>query len=482
MEKPKQPAWAGGMRKLLEKVKCKDKNLEISGAHSHKYKLRAPADEAKIRKFEADHQIELPEEYRKFLLFLGDGGAGPYFGLYSLKEVDREVRKGRYRLEGEPVICPEMSEEEWNRTVDSKEKSPLYVGVLPIGSQGCTLVTGLMVQGPYRGQVVYFDLDYCGRPFFVREQGFLAWYERWLKEAAAGYDVDYFGLHLAGDAKELMERYENSHDPKEKIEIIESYYKFESLSEKLKTYYKKACSQEENMEIRMKLIKMLAHFHTPGLTGEIEKLWKYGAYPEAISIITYEGTWEVKEKWYERVFEKLPELTGNAFQDACYTIRTVKDYPNVHAGRLREALEREDLDRNDRLVLFHSLKELKGKEEVLDYFLEYHRLGAEDPHMLIYAIWAMEGVEDRRLQEFYVKWLDKYRTHENAKWDYRGSQMVLKGGCCMGASRPEGQAVSNLMRQFDNFGLDYRGAWKLLMDDGRWGEWKRQNGFVDLEI
>lgn len=158
----------------------------------------------------------------------------------------------------------------------------------------------------------------------------------------------------------------------------------------------------------------------------------------------------------------------------------MKDYPNVHAGRLKEVLERADLDRNDRLVLFHSIRELKGKEEVLDYFLDYHRSGREDPHMLIYAIWAMEGVENRCLQEFYVKWPDRYRTHENAKWDYRGSQMVLKGGCCMGASRPEGQAVSNLMRQFDNFGLDYRGAWKLLMDDGRWKEWKTRNGFMDL--
>ncbi|HCT90188.1 MAG TPA: hypothetical protein DF613_02215 [Lachnospiraceae bacterium] len=136
------------------------------------------------------------------------------------------------------------------------------------------------------------------------------------------------------------------------------------------------------MEIKMKLIKMLAHFHTRGLSGEIEKLWEYGAYLEAISVITYEGTWEVKEKWYERIFEKLPEL--------------------------------------------------KGKEEVLDYFLDYHRSGREDLHMLIYAVWAMEGVEKRCLQEFYVKWLDRYRTHENAKWDYRGSQMVLKGAAVWG--------------------------------------------------
>ena len=73
--------------------------------------------------------------------------------------------------------------------------------------------------------------------------------------------------------------------------------------------------------------------------------------------------------------------------------------------------------------------------------------------------------------------MDKYRTHENTKFDYKGSQMVLRGGGCMGAGRPEGQLVSNLMRQFDYFGMDYRGGFQLLMDENRWKEWKRQNGF-----
>ncbi len=96
---------------------------------------------------------------------------------------------------------------------------------------------------------------------------------------------------------------------------------------------------------------------------------------------------------------------------------------------------------------------------------------------MIYGIWAMDGVKDCRLQKLYVKLLDKYKTHQNAKLDYEGSQMVLKDGSCIGASRSEGQLVSNLMRKFDLFGLDYRGAWKLLMDDERWREWKQQNGF-----
>ena len=382
------------------------------------------------------------------------------------------------------MIYPKMSDEDWNRVAEPEgrrkgEDVHPYVGILPIGTQGCTLMTGLMLAGPYRGQVVYYDEDYCGQPFFVREKGFLQWYERWLREVIAGYcdEETGFGMNIDGNPAQLMELYEQTKDPEERKEIIDSYYKFETLPGKQKTYFKQACARESNMEVRMKLIKMMARFHVPGMAKELEKLWEYGAYAEAVSIITYEGTWKVKEAWYEKVFEILPQLRSEGFRDACHTISAMKEYPNVHAGRLKETLRRDDLDRNDRMALFHCIRDLKGKEEVLDYFLEYLST-EEEPRILLYAIWCTECVENRRLQELYVRLMDKYRTHENARYDYKGSQMVLKGGACMGASRPEGQLESNLMRQFAYFGLDYRGAWKLLMDDGRWKEWKRQNGFA----
>ena len=483
-----QPPWVKRILKLLEQARAKDPDFARFGAYSHQYKLAAPAGEEAIRKFEEQQGVRLPEEYRDFLMFIGNGGAGPYYGLYGLKALEDDLSDSRglrrCRSLEEPVIYPKMSEEEWDRNVNPEsrrkgEEVYPYTGVLPIGTQGCTLMTGLMLTGPYRGQVVYYDNDFCGPPFFVREKGFLSWYERWLREVIAGYNDEEcgFGLNVDGNPRQLMELYEQTEDPEERKEIIDSYYKFETLPGKQKTYFKQACAQETDMEVRMKLIKMLVRFHVPGMTKEIEKLWEYGAYAEAVSIITYEGTGEVKEAWYEKIFEILPQLQGNGFRDACHTFGAMKDYPNVHAGRLKEALVREDLDRNDRIVLFHSIRDLKGKEEVLDYFLDYLST-EENPTMLIYAVWCTEGVKNRQLQELYVKLLDKYRTHENARFDYKGSQMFLKGGACLGASRPEGQLTSNLMRQFDYFGLDYRGGWKLLMDEGRWRDWKQERGFA----
>ncbi len=488
MARTAQPSWVKHILKLLGQAKEKDPDLARFGAYSHQYKLAAPAGEEAIQEFEEQQGIRLPEEYRDFLMLVGNGGAGPYYGLYGLKALKEDLSDSHgvrlYRVMEEPVIYPKMSEEEWDRMADPEgrrkgEEVHPYAGILPIGTQGCTLMTGLMLAGPYRGQVVYYDEDFCGPPFFAREKGFLEWYERWLREVIAGYNEEEvgFGLNMDGTPVQLMELYQQTDNPEEKTEIIESFYKFETLPGKQKTYFKQTCAEETDMEVRMKLIKMLVRFHVPGMAKELEKLWEYGAYAEAVSIITYEGTWEVKEAWYERVFEILPRLQGEGFRDACHTIGAVKDYPNVHAGRLREALNRKKLNRNDRISLFHCIQELKGKEEVLDYFLDYLST-EEDLTLLIYAVWCTEGVEDRQLQELYVKLLDKYRTHENAKFDYKGSQMVLRGGACLGASRPEGQLTSNLMRQFDYFGLDYRGGWKLLMDEGRWKEWKQQSGFA----
>lgn len=344
MGKTGQPAWAKRILKLLEQAKAKGPDFERFGADSHQYQLAAPASEEQILKFEEQQGIRLPEEYRDFLLHVGNGGAGPYYGLDGIRDLGDDLHDSHgariYRVQEEPVIYPKMSDEEWNRMTapESRQGDSMgkggevhpYVGVLPIGSQGCTLMTGLMLAGPYQGQVVYYDEDYCGPPFFVREKGFLSWYERWLREVIAGYSDEEtgFGMNIDGNPAQLMELYEQAQDPEEKIEIIDSYYKFETLPGKQKTYFKQACARESDMEVRMKLIKMMARFHVPGMAKELETLWEYGAYAEAVSIITHEGTWEVKEAWYEKVFEILPKLHGEGFRDACHTISAMKEYPN----------------------------------------------------------------------------------------------------------------------------------------------------------
>ncbi len=453
MAKDKQPVWVGKLRRQLKKAGEKDPDFYRFGADDHKYQLKPPISEERIAAFEARFDVSLPEGYRNFLLWAGDGGAGPFYGLYSLET-------------SEPCQLPD------------------YSGgmVLPLGDQGCTLMTGLILDGPDQGRVIYYDEDQCGPPTIMREPDFLAWYERWTREVIAGYDDEemYFGLYLDGKPQELMELYEQTEDIQARVEIVESCYKFQTLPVRQKTYFKKACESEQNPELRMVLIKMLSHFHVPGMAEQIGVLWDFGAYPEAISVICYEGGWKVKEIWWPQVLEKMSSLRGHPFWDACDIFSILKEHPEIHAGLLKDQLYREDLDQNDRSVLFHCLSKLNGREEVLDYFLDY--LPDEKNHermeyrTLIFAIWVTKGVQDLRLKQLWVDLLDKFRTTQDAKDDYKGSQMILKNGCCLGANHPFGVVCSNLMGCLDDFGLDSRGAWKLLMDNAQWAGWKREHG------
>lgn len=453
MAKSAQPAWAGKLRRQLRQAREKDTGFSRFGAGSHQYRLNPPATEEWIAAFEARFGVTLPEGYRDFLLWMGDGGAGPFCGLYPLKAT-------------EPCRLPDYS----------------GGAVLPLGSQGCTLMTGLVLEGPDRGRVIYYDEDQGGPPALMREPDFLAWYERWTREVIAGYDDEemYFGLYLDGKPQELMERYDGTEDVQARMEIVESCCKFRELPAKQKAYFKKACDSEEEPGLRTALVKLLSRFHVPGMAEQIGVLWDLGAYPEAISVICYEGGWEAKETWWPRVLEKMSELQGQPFRDGCSIFSALKDRPAIHAGLLRDQLYREDLDQNDRSFLFTVLSKLNGREEVLDYFLDYlpdeKNQERAAYRTLIYAIWVTKGLRDPRLERVWAALLDKFRTTQDARDDYEGSQLHLKNDCCAGACHPYGVVCSNLMSCLDSFGLDYRGSWRLLMDDRRWADWKREHG------
>jgi len=70
----------------LKEIKSLDKDFEIFGSSSHRYNFNPPLEEKRIREFEDYYEIELPKEYRAFIKKIGNGGAGPYYGISNLKK------------------------------------------------------------------------------------------------------------------------------------------------------------------------------------------------------------------------------------------------------------------------------------------------------------------------------------------------------------------------------------------------------------
>jgi hypothetical protein len=73
---------------LLEKLsqlRAADSALTRVGAVAHQYRLGSPLTDEAVQHVEVRHHITFLVDYRGFLLQVGNGGAGPAYGLASLE-------------------------------------------------------------------------------------------------------------------------------------------------------------------------------------------------------------------------------------------------------------------------------------------------------------------------------------------------------------------------------------------------------------
>ena len=204
-----------GLRRLREAAVP----LNVFGAEAHGFRTHPPLSEQIVRAFEVRHRITLPPEYRGFLLHVGNGSAGPAYGLFKLGEVDDGFGHKSWTEDGgfvgvlsrpfphtgpwndlseEPAYDESRAndprwEEEYERQRDAWEDrvywNPANVnGAVPICHLGCALRQWLVVTGPEAGHVWDDDrADHGGlqpaQQLGLERITFLQWYRSWLDEA-----------------------------------------------------------------------------------------------------------------------------------------------------------------------------------------------------------------------------------------------------------------------------------------------------------
>jgi hypothetical protein len=190
---------------------------EIFGANGHHFTLNAPLVEAEVLAFERQHAIRLPPEYRRFLIELGNGGAGPYYGVFPLGAFDGAngdmeawgdfvgslaepfaFREQWNDLTGRPDdALADSDEEEYDRRMDAFERRywhpSVMNGAFPICHKGCALRIWLVVSGGEAGNVWCDDRsDYRGIAPILTHDGrratFGAWYTEWLDDSLRTID------------------------------------------------------------------------------------------------------------------------------------------------------------------------------------------------------------------------------------------------------------------------------------------------------
>jgi len=200
----------GVSRSLVERfdrVKARLAELMASGIRPFGYEskdlaLHPTVDEAEISAFEERHGVILPLEYRAFLMWIGDGGAGPGYGMFRLHrtvwDYDRTLpgdflrtafrHQEAYDSDRDPefaALCDrvdrgEIPEEVLDRLIDYE-----VAGSLALCDEGCGYIHRLVVTGPARGTIWIDGRGGSGGIIPLRVT-FLEWYERWLESALAG--------------------------------------------------------------------------------------------------------------------------------------------------------------------------------------------------------------------------------------------------------------------------------------------------------
>jgi hypothetical protein len=183
----------------------------VFGADSHAFRMNPPLSETDIIAFEQKHLVTLPDDFRQFLTNVGNGGAGPFYGVFPLGEMDDSYGYRKWQ-EGDGAVGvlsqPFPFHEDWNdlSTLPSEElvdqdlseydrrmemfertyRNASHVnGTFPICHEGCALRVLLVVSGAAAGYLWEDRRSENGglRPLKLRDSSFATfagWYQEWL--------------------------------------------------------------------------------------------------------------------------------------------------------------------------------------------------------------------------------------------------------------------------------------------------------------
>ena len=154
---------------------------------THQYQLNERLSPETLHAFEELHSVILPDCYRMFLCELGNGGAGPHYGIYALGTDEHGPLRGAIL---ENLKSCFVYEEDWDGPFDEELdfSDDLMQGAMPIATRGCAMTYWMVVTGPQKGQIWFDDRAHGNRIEPVENEGgnrltFDAWYMNWLIRA-----------------------------------------------------------------------------------------------------------------------------------------------------------------------------------------------------------------------------------------------------------------------------------------------------------
>ncbi|GAA3769762.1 SMI1/KNR4 family protein [Flavobacterium ginsengiterrae] len=417
------------IKKKLILAKESDLDFKVFGASSHKYEIGPTVTTDEVLKFEKEYDLDLPECYKAFLLHIGNGGisyensaAGPCYGIFPFGENvdDLMYQITKEYLKQDCIIYPNMSDEFWyeltkhieeNEDIEEgelyEELSILFSGILPISSQGCSYYYGLVLHGFFKGRIVNIDIN-GQKPYFVYEQNFLDWYERWLggiiNENIKYENPDLFSYTLSGTAEHILDIYFSTDDIETKIECLKGLFGKKNID--IKTL--DALANEYNLssgEIKKSIISILTK---NDYNYAFDYLVDYSK--ENLLDVLESVFWYAEDKsndWLEVIEENASKINdGESFSYFTYLLQEMNiDYASIIIPFTSHP------DKNIRVSAYYSLGLLKNKKDYLETFIS--ALHDKENCVIHTSLKALHGVNDKRLLKHYKKIAEQFPVEQD---------------------------------------------------------------------
>jgi hypothetical protein len=172
-----------------------DRGGVIYGADKHRWRIHERLDQPTNIRIEHDLGFPLPPSYRAYLTELGNGGAGPLFGieplplqftdatLAALQQPFLGIEAVHQRLQDAGIV---RHEDGYYENWDRKLQAALLVGTWPIAYEGCGHHSRIVLHGAEAGTILAVESD---GGIFSQKADLLDWMIGWLSEHRIVYEA-----------------------------------------------------------------------------------------------------------------------------------------------------------------------------------------------------------------------------------------------------------------------------------------------------
>lgn len=413
--------YAQYLQDLIAEAARVDAGRQVFGAEKHQYRLGPVLALEEIRRVETQRQMKFPEEYVFYLTQVGNGGAGPYYGLYPFERVMRENRNPRLGQIFEQTVMPGITGKQWREHMQRLDalgenmetdmeceayRGELYAGMLSVGTQGCTYDHMLMLAGKYAGRIMYMDWNELpDNPPFDTGMTFLEWMEGYFRDIIEGYNMKSYGYRQRKTQEQVLEQYFSCPTTAAKRALLDSLFRLREIGKETVGFLEElAFAEEEVSDICCALLvekeqerglavfeKMLAQKRIPTICDSIRYLRRLPI--------------QTRSRLYQQVLQVLGEVRDKEGNSVYYFLMDCEQFRAADIVEYVRRMENRELLKTG----IYAMGRARDALDYVDLFIQW--MQSEDFYVAQTALQAMAHQKHDKLMPVYLWMQEKYEAN-----------------------------------------------------------------------